>query len=259
MEAGGSSLTGIKDAMVTRDIKNTVPIHECLISSHGVFVKIAPNNMAIHTPNAGRSNNILVAMAPTRIKTTITSLMYSILTPCCASETIGWNLCCCIEPTIPKIKKAAIDAIKASKWKHTFLSVTKEWRVAQVRTAWNPDWHIILRGWSNWTNYDEKSIEETSLKLDKAWIKTGIIVDFSHANSSKNHRNQPIVGEDVAKQLEAWNRKIVWVMIESNLNEWNQSLSDNLLPWVSITDACVNWETNDDMLNRLNIATWNRI
>jgi len=154
--------------------------------------------------------------------------------------------------------QVAVDAIKSARWRHSFLSVTKQWVVAQVRTAWNPDWHIILRGGSKWTNYDAWSIEETSTKLDKAWVKTGIIVDFSHANSNKDYKNQPKVCDDVAAQIEAWNKKIVWVMIESNLNEWNQSLSDNLLPWVSITDACVNWGTNDKMLDRLNSATWKR-
>lgn len=153
----------------------------------------------------------------------------------------------------------AVDAIKSARWNHSFLSVTKEWRVAKVKTSWNPDGHIILRGWANWTNYDEKSIEETSAKLDKAWIKTWIIVDFSHANSNKNHNNQPIVCQDIANQLEMWNKKIVWVMIESNLNEWNQPLSDNLKYWVSITDACVDWEINDKMLNKLNNASWKRM
>ncbi len=152
----------------------------------------------------------------------------------------------------------AVDAIKSARWKHSFLSVTKWWTVAQVRTAGNPDWHIILRGWANWTNYDSKSIEETSQKLDKAWIKTGIVVDFSHANSSKDHRNQPKVCNDIAAQIEAWSKRIVWVMIESNLNEWNQSLSDNLLHWVSITDACVNWQINDEMLDILNTSAWKR-
>lgn len=153
----------------------------------------------------------------------------------------------------------AVDAIKSARWSHTFLSVTKWWRVAKVTTSWNPDWHIILRGGANWTNYDENSINNTTEKLDKAWIKTGIIVDFSHANSSKNHNNQPIVCEDITKQIEAWNKRIVWVMIESNINEWNQPLSDNLKHWVSVTDACVNWQTNDEMLNRLNTASWNKV
>lgn len=153
----------------------------------------------------------------------------------------------------------AVDAIKSARWNHSFLSVTKEWKVAKVKTSWNPDWHIILRGGANWTNYDTENIKTTTAKLDKAWIKTGIIVDFSHANSLKDHRNQPKVCDDVAEQIEAWNKRIVWVMIESNINEWNQPLSDSLKHWVSITDACVNWQTNDEMLDRLNTASWKRI
>ncbi|MDD2907914.1 MAG: 3-deoxy-7-phosphoheptulonate synthase [Candidatus Gracilibacteria bacterium] len=153
----------------------------------------------------------------------------------------------------------AVDAIKSARGNHSFLSVTKEGRVAKVKTSGNPDGHIILRGGANGTNYDEKSIEETSTKLDKAGVKTGIIVDFSHANSSKNHNNQPIVCEDIAKQLEIGNKRIVGVMIESNINEGNQPLSDNLKYGVSITDACVDWKTNDEMLARLNNASGKRM
>ncbi|MDD3144909.1 MAG: 3-deoxy-7-phosphoheptulonate synthase [Candidatus Gracilibacteria bacterium] len=152
----------------------------------------------------------------------------------------------------------AVDAIKSARGNHSFLSVTKEGRVAKVKTSGNPDGHIILRGGANGTNYDSENIKATTEKLDKAGIKTGIVVDFSHANSSKNHNNQPIVCEDIAKQIEAGNRRIVGVMIESNINEGNQPLSDSLKHGVSITDACVNWQTNDEMLDRLNSASGKR-
>lgn len=148
----------------------------------------------------------------------------------------------------------AIDAIKSSKWKHTFLSVTKNWEVAKVTTTWNQDWHIILRWWSSWPNYYQEDIEKTTKILEKNQIKTWIIVDASHGNSNKNYKNQPIVSKDIAEQIVRWNKKIVWIMIEWNLNEWNQPLSDDLLPWVSITDACVNWETNKEMISELNEA-----
>lgn len=148
----------------------------------------------------------------------------------------------------------AIDAVKASVGKHTFLSIAKDWKVAKITTKWNSDSHIILRWGSNWPNYSEAQIKEVDSMLSKSWINKWIIVDFSHANSSKDFRNQSIVCEEVSRQIEGWNDRIVWVMIEWNLNEWNQKLSSNLLPWVSITDACVGWNANEKMFTRLNDA-----
>lgn len=155
----------------------------------------------------------------------------------------------------------AIDAIKSASCSHTFLWTTKDWKVARIKTTWNPDWHIILRWWSSWPNYSKEHISEITDKLTKSWITTWIVVDFSHANSGKKHENQPIVCEDVARQIEDWNKKIVWVMIEWNINAWNQSFTpgkddkSKIKPWVSITDACVDWETNMKMIDRLNIAS----
>ena len=152
----------------------------------------------------------------------------------------------------------AIDAIKSSKWKHSFLSITKKWEVAKVTTIWNQDSHIILRWWNDWPNYYKEDIQKTSLLLDKNQIKTWIIIDASHWNSKKDYKNQPIVSKDVANQIIAWNKKIVWIMIEWNLVEGNQPLSDDLAYWVSITDWCVNWETNKSMINDLNDAVLER-
>ncbi len=153
----------------------------------------------------------------------------------------------------------AIDAIKSAVWKHTFLSIAKDWKVAKITSSWNPDSHVILRWWSSWPNYNEDSVRQITEKLESNWIKTWIVVDFSHANSSKNYKNQPLVCESVSNQIEEdKNSKIVWVMIEWNINEWSQKLSDNLLPWVSITDSCVWWENNKEMIEMLNSATWIR-
>ena len=160
--------------------------------------------------------------------------------------------------------QVAIDAIKSASWEHTFLWATKQWKIARLKTTWNPDWHIILRWWSNWPNYSSKHIKEVEEKLLKSWIKTWIIVDFSHANSKKNHNNQLTVCEDIAKQIKTWNKNIVWVMIEWNLIEWNQSFTpwkDNpsiIKPWISITDACIDWETNKKIIEILNTASRQR-
>jgi len=154
----------------------------------------------------------------------------------------------------------ALDAIKSSNWSHSFIWISERWTPATLTTTWNPDSHIILRWWSNWTNYDRMNVWHTSDRMDDANIDTWIIVDLSHANSKKDHNNQPIVSKDVSEQIAEWNKKIVWVMIESNINEWWQSHTpwkDNpsdLKYWVSITDKCVNWDTNNEMMTELNQA-----
>lgn len=154
----------------------------------------------------------------------------------------------------------AIDAIKSASKSHTFLSVTKEWKVAKVTTTWNSDWHIILRWGSSWPNYSEEHVLRTINELKKSWINTWIMIDFSHNNSWKRCSNQPIVCEAVAKQIENWNKRIIWIMIEWNINAWNQSFipgeddKSTIKYWVSITDECVDWQTNSEMISRLNEA-----
>ena len=97
-----------------------------------------------------------------------------------------------------------------------------------------------------------------------AGIDTGIIIDFSHANSGKNHLNQPKVAQDVAQQIENGNRKIIGVMIEANIHEGAQKHTPgkdnpaNIQAGISITDACVSLETNREMLARLEEATARR-
>lgn len=154
----------------------------------------------------------------------------------------------------------AIDAIKSAKGSHRFLSNTKEWKVARITTQWNPDWHIILRWWNNWTNYDRVSVANTIERMENSGIENWVIIDFSHANSKKDHKNQPIVSEKVASQIAEWNKKIVWIMIEANIKEWAQSHTPgkddpkNIEYWVSITDKCVDWETNEEMIEKLDNA-----
>jgi len=161
--------------------------------------------------------------------------------------------------------KVAIDAINAAKSSHMFLGVNKTWKMATMKTSWNPDGHLILRWWSNGPNYKEEYIIDASLRLNDSKVDTGIIVDLSHANSLKDHKKQFIVWHNIAKQIEDWDEKIVWVMIEWNLKEWAQSYTpgidnmDDLKSWVSITDKCVDWEINKRILSRLNDSMNERI
>ena len=115
----------------------------------------------------------------------------------------------------------AIDAIGAVRHPHHFLSVTKPGVVAIVGTVGNDDCFVILRGGKNGTNYDSKSIAEAKSKLEKVRMRQRLMVDCSHGNSLKDHKNQPKVAADVAEQIASGETAIMGVMIESNINEGN--------------------------------------
>ena len=145
----------------------------------------------------------------------------------------------------------AIDAMGAACHPHSFLGINREGRTSIVRTTGNPDVHIVLRGGNDRPNYASADIAQAEKKLDKAEIKTTLMVDCSHANSLKDHNRQEAVMQDVMEQVAAGNAKIGSLMIESFLKEGNQKMADKLedLEYgVSITDKCVNWETTERML-----------
>jgi 3-deoxy-7-phosphoheptulonate synthase len=154
----------------------------------------------------------------------------------------------------------AIDAILSADKTHRFLWVSKSWNISTIKTKWNKNTHIILRWWKNWTNYDIKSIEDTNKKLKNSNIETWIMIDASHANSNKNFKNQSLVINYISKYIANWNKDIIWVMIESNINESNQSFTpwidnpNDLKEWISITDACISLDETDKILNILNKA-----
>lgn len=161
----------------------------------------------------------------------------------------------------------AIDAVRAANHPHHFLSVTKPGVVAIVGTDGNDDCFVILRGGKTGTNFDAASVAAAQEKLTKAGIvsadKPGprIMVDCSHGNSSKDFRNQPKVAANVAEQIAGGNKSICGVMIESNINEGNQSVpaakdggKDALKYGVSITDSCINWKTTAEVLTNLAAA-----
>jgi len=115
--------------------------------------------------------------------------------------------------------EVAIDAIGAVKHPHHFLSVTKPGVVAIVGTVGNEDCFVILRGGKKGTNYDGKSIQEAKAALQKKCLGTRLMVDCSHGNSLKDHRNQPKVAADLAQQIENGEESIMGVMIESHISE----------------------------------------
>lgn len=158
----------------------------------------------------------------------------------------------------------AIDAIWAASKSHRFPGATKDGKIDKITTKWNPDGHVILRGGSNGPNYDASHVALILETLEDKSVDSGIVIDFSHANSSKDHKNQPKVSKNVAKQIAAWNKKIVGVMIEANLEEGAQKFTPgknnpaDIKAGVSITDACVSLETNEQMIEELNQATERR-
>ncbi|KAK3337374.1 hypothetical protein B0T19DRAFT_70875 [Cercophora scortea] len=149
----------------------------------------------------------------------------------------------------------AIDAIGAVKHPHHFLSVTKPGVVAIVGTVGNEDCFVILRGGTKGTNYDAKSIAEAKAALQKAGLRQRLMVDCSHGNSLKNHKNQPKVATAIAEQLEKGETGICGVMVESNIGEGSQKVpkegKEGLVHGVSITDACIGWEDTVSVLDVL--------
>jgi 3-deoxy-7-phosphoheptulonate synthase len=149
----------------------------------------------------------------------------------------------------------AIDAIGAVKHPHHFLSVTKPGVVAIVGTVGNEDCFVILRGGTRGTNYDSKSIADAKAALAKAGLRERLMVDCSHGNSLKNHKNQPKVATELAGQISKGEKAIMGVMIESNINEGSQKVPKEgkagLQYGVSITDACIGWEDTESVLQVL--------
>ena len=149
----------------------------------------------------------------------------------------------------------AIDAIGAVKHPHHFLSVTKPGNVAIVGTVGNDDCFVILRGGKKGTNYDSNSIAGAKSALESKGLRPRLMVDCSHGNSEKNHKNQPKVAESLAEQMRNGEESIMGCMIESNINEGSQKVPKEgrtgLKYGVSITDACIGWEDTEAVLKGL--------
>jgi 3-deoxy-7-phosphoheptulonate synthase len=148
--------------------------------------------------------------------------------------------------------RVAVDAIKAASARHHFISVTKSGHVAVFKTAGNEDCHVILRGGKT-PNYDAASVDGACRELAGAGLAQRLMVDFSHANASKDYRRQLEVARDVAGQLAGGERRVAGVMVESHLNPGRQDLLPGkaLAYGVSITDACLGWPETVGLLDVL--------
>ena len=151
--------------------------------------------------------------------------------------------------------KIATDAIQAAARGHHFLSVHKNGNVAIVQTNGNKDCHVILRGGKS-TNYDATSVAAACKDLEAAKLPATLMVDCSHANSSKQHLKQIEVAKDIAGQIASGSRQIFGVMIESHINDGAQKFTpgkddvSKLAYGQSITDACIGW---DDTVSTLEV------
>ena len=147
--------------------------------------------------------------------------------------------------------QVAIDAIGAMQHPHSFLGINEDGVTAVVRTTGNPHAHVVLRGGRSKTNYDAASVRAAEQKLISEKLPPVLMVDCSHANSEKKFARQEDVWRSVIQQRIAGAHSLVGTMIESHLNEGNQPIPKNLKDLrygVSITDACIGWETTERML-----------
>ena len=143
----------------------------------------------------------------------------------------------------------AINALQSVAKPHRFLGINSDGKVSVIKTKGNPHAHVVLRGGNGKPNYDSVSVSICEQELSKAGIDKNIMIDCSHANSNKDHNLQPLVLENICNQILDGNQSIVGVMVESNLEGGNQKLSNDLslLKYgVSVTDACIDWETTKD-------------
>lgn len=151
----------------------------------------------------------------------------------------------------------ASNALNSVAKPHRFLGINGEGEVAVITTRGNRYAHIVLRGGSNGPNYDSVHVRLCEEALAKAGVPQNIMVDCSHANSSKQPELQPLVVENVGNQILEGNRSIIGLMIESNLNAGNQPITDNLADLqygVSVTDGCIAWEETEACLRALHAS-----
>jgi len=149
--------------------------------------------------------------------------------------------------------QVAVDAMHAARTPHSFLGIDEEGVTSIVRTSGNQDGHLVLRGGRARPNYDEESIREATEALKRAGVPETVMVDCSHANSSKKPERQEVVWQSVIAQRAAGNRSLIGLMVESNLEEGSQPFPQTaarLRPGQSITDACISWETTERILTQ---------
>lgn len=144
----------------------------------------------------------------------------------------------------------AINAMQAAARGHSFIGINQKGQVTVLHTKGNPDGHVILRGGKT-PNFEKPFVDECEQALRKAGLPEAIMIDCSHGNSNKDYTRQPLVAKDALQQLLNGNKSIIGLMIESNLGAGNQSSEqpfEQMQYGVSITDACIDWQTTEELL-----------
>ena len=147
----------------------------------------------------------------------------------------------------------AIDALKAAASGHRFMGINQDGQVSVIKTGGNPHGHIIMRGGKS-CNYDSVHIALAEEMIADAQVNNALVVDCSHGNSNKDYTRQPLVACDVKNQILEGNQSIIGLMLESHLHEGNQPSSlprEEMRYGVSITDACISWDTTEALLRKL--------
>ncbi len=148
----------------------------------------------------------------------------------------------------------AINAMQSVSSPHRFLGINSEGQVSVVTTKGNPYAHVVLRGGSNGPNYDSVHVAQCEKALQDGGVSSNVMIDCSHANSNKDHDAQPLVLKDISHQILEGNKSIIGVMLESNLRAGNQSIPKDLSELeygVSVTDACMDWETTEQAIRNM--------
>ena len=147
--------------------------------------------------------------------------------------------------------EVAINAMQSAVAPHRFLGINPSGQVSVIHTKGNPNVHVVLRGGSNGPNYEEQSVATSEKQLREHGLNPSIMVDCSHANSNKDHKNQSKVLKAITDQIQRGNDSITGVMIESNIGEGNQKIDKKLQYGVSVTDACIGWDETEEILTEL--------
>jgi len=145
----------------------------------------------------------------------------------------------------------AVNAMQSVSSPHRFLGINGKGQVSVVTTKGNPYAHVVLRGGSAGPNYDTVHVALCEQALEKGGVSQNIMIDCSHANSSKDPDVQPLVLKDITHQILEGNNSIIGVMLESNIFGGNQSIPKDLSALkygVSVTDACMAWDTTEQAL-----------
>ena len=148
--------------------------------------------------------------------------------------------------------QTAIDAMKSSRTPHSFLGIDQDGATSIIKTTGNPDSHVVLRGGREGTNYEPHQVAGICEVLRKSGLRPMLMVDCSHANSGKDPHRQPHVWQSIIDQRASGRREIIGAMLESHLNFGGQSLGNDpvaLQYGVSITDACMDWQTTRELLS----------